>query len=134
MSRFVILEHDFPNRHWDFMLETADVLRTWRLPQAPHGAQWEMPVEALADHRLAYLDYEGPVSGNRGTVTRWDRGEYDRESSADDRWTIRLRGQLLCGRAILEKMSSGEWQFRFQSSGRSAAGNAASAVGGETPS
>ena len=24
-----------------------------------------MAAEALADHRLAYLDYEGPVSGKR---------------------------------------------------------------------
>ena len=118
MPRFVILEHDFPKRHWDFMLETEGVLRTWRSPQPPSGAQWEMAAEALADHRLAYLDYEGPVSGKRGTVTRWDRGEYDLETCTDKGWTIQLQGGLLRGLAILEKMNATEWRFRFQSSGR----------------
>ena len=33
----------------------------------------EMIAEALGDHRLDYLDYEGPVSGDRGLVSRWDR-------------------------------------------------------------
>ena len=39
----------------------------------------EMDAEVLPDHRLAYLDYEGPISGDRGSVTRWDRGTYDVE-------------------------------------------------------
>ena len=52
------------------MLEAGDVLKTWALPQPPQPGV-EMECTALADHRLAYLDYEGPLSGNRGAVTRW---------------------------------------------------------------
>lgn len=131
MPRFVILEHDFPVLHWDFMLETEGVLRSWRLPQAPTGADLDMPAEALADHRLAYLDYEGQVSGKRGTVTRWDQGDYDLETGAEGHWTIRLHGKLLRGLATLEQTGPGEWRFRFHSSGLSAGGNAASATGEE---
>jgi hypothetical protein len=32
--------------------------------------------ERLADHRLDYLKYEGPVSGDRGEVRRLDAGNY----------------------------------------------------------
>ena len=66
MSRFVILEHDYPVQHWDLMLEAGDVLRTWRLIAPPDKTQ-AVAAESLGDHRLAYLDYEGPVSGNRGS-------------------------------------------------------------------
>ena len=60
VPRYVILEHDHPARHWDFMLESGDVLRTWRLaaPPRPGGA---VAAEPSFDHRRAYLDYEGPV-------------------------------------------------------------------------
>ena len=30
----------------------------------------EIECRLLADHRLAYLDYEGPISGGRGSVAR----------------------------------------------------------------
>ena len=74
-SRFVILEHDHPFLHWDLLLEDGDVLKSWRLLQAPETGV-SVPAEHLPDHRLMYLDYEGPVSGNRGTVTRVAGGEY----------------------------------------------------------
>ena len=71
MPRFVILTHDHPHLHWDFMLEADGVLKTWRLQDEPlPGRKFETPAEPLPDHRIAYLDYEGPVSNNRGIVTR----------------------------------------------------------------
>jgi hypothetical protein len=69
MPRFVILEHDHPELHWDFMLEAGAVLRTWRLAAPPALGQ-VVAAAASFDHRLLYLDYEGPVSGGRGTVRR----------------------------------------------------------------
>src|SRR5204862_462785 len=72
MPRFVILEHDHPERHWDFMLEAGPVLRTWRLAKAPDATGIRIAAQPLGDHRALYLDYEGPLSGARGTVTRWD--------------------------------------------------------------
>src|SRR5436305_12258768 len=63
MTRYVILAHDHPFLHWDLMLEHDGSLRTWRLATPPVADQ-DVAAEELADHRLAYLDYEGPVSGN----------------------------------------------------------------------
>lgn len=76
MPRYVILEHDWPMRHWDLLLEAGAVLRAWRLLEEPRtGAA--IAAEANADHRLMYLEYEGKLSGNRGTVRRWDAGTYE---------------------------------------------------------
>ena len=82
MPRFVILEHDWPERHWDLMLEAETSLRTWRLG-APLVPGADVAAESIGDHRLLYLDYEGPVSGNRGCVKRWDWGEFDWRTRAD---------------------------------------------------
>ena len=73
MPLFVVLQHDYPTLHWDFMLEAGKSLRTWRL-MSPPTQDSEVGAEPLANHRLRYLDYEGPVSGDRGHVARWDAG------------------------------------------------------------
>ena len=75
MPRYVILSHDHPFPHWDFMLEHGDALATWRLLDAPAPGR-TCRAESLPNHRAAYLDYEGPVSGGRGVVARWDHGTY----------------------------------------------------------
>src|SRR5437764_12400592 len=84
MPRFVILEHDWPTRHWDLLLEAGDVLRAWRLLEEPELGQ-TIRAEPNADHRLMYLDYEGPVSGDRGSVKRWAAGVFQcsRNDSAE---------------------------------------------------
>ncbi|HEV8000157.1 MAG TPA: DNA polymerase ligase N-terminal domain-containing protein [Planctomycetaceae bacterium] len=112
MPRFVVLTHDHPVLHWDFMLEHDGALRTWRLMQPPDG-DGPIDAEALPDHRLAYLDSEGPVSGGRGTVVRWDAGTYEIVESAVDRLVVRLAGRKLCGAASLEQTESGPaWLFQ----------------------
>ena len=104
MPRFVLLYHECPPSfgkpsHWDLMLERDRVLLTWSLPALP--AAWggeagvgfeQIGVTRIADHRLAYLDYEGPISGERGSVTRVDGGEYDVVSETDGVLRVRLRG------------------------------------------
>ena len=72
--RFAILTHDHPFPHWDLLLEAGETCRTWRLLANP-DSEGPIPAEILPDHRVFYLDYEGPVSGNRGTVLQWDSGE-----------------------------------------------------------
>lgn len=99
VPRYAILEHDWPARHWDLFLEADGVLRAWRLLAEPlPGAA--VPAEPAADHRLFYLDYEGPVSGNRGVVTRWDAGEFDWIEDGG-RVVVELRGERLVGRFTL---------------------------------
>jgi len=77
--KYVILRHEFPedavrSSHWDVMLQSGDVLKTWELLDQPHDKQLLL-ARSLPDHRLAYLDYEGPISGNRGHVSRVAGGE-----------------------------------------------------------
>ncbi len=112
---FAVLEHDHPQRHWDFFLETPTALRSWRLdcmPDQPGVAN----AEALPEHRKAYLDYEGPVSGDRGSVSRKDRGEFDLIRSTEHEVTVRLHGQRLRGIARLTKSldASVRWTFEWQ--------------------
>ena len=115
MPRFVVLEHDSPRGlHWDLMLEQGGVLLTWALAQPPDAAG-PIPAEALPDHRPAYLDYEGPVSGGRGSVTRWDAGTCELEHQSDDELTVVLEGKRLSGRARLRRASGppAQWEFRL---------------------
>ena len=113
MPRFVILRHDSPQGvHFDFMLEAGGVLKTWALPQPPQAGV-EIECNALGDHRLAYLDYEGPISGERGAVTRWDRGNYTIERQSDAEWTVELAGETLKGQATLLRSTEDPKRWRF---------------------
>ncbi len=96
MPRYVILEHDWPTHHYDLMLENGSVLRTWRLAALPiiNGVT---SVEPIGDHRLIYLEYEGPVSGGRGSVKRYDAGEYVVVGDNSQKVTLQLHGQQLNG-------------------------------------
>jgi hypothetical protein len=98
MPRYVILAHDHPFVHWDMMLEQGNVLRTWRLA-APPEPHIEVAAEAIGDHRLAYLDYEGPVSGSRGHVSCWDAGTYEWVEYSTK---ARLAGEKLNGELSFE--------------------------------
>ena len=88
----------------------TDGLRTWRLQARPEpGAA--IPATPLGLHRKAYLDYEGPLSGNRGTVKQWDAGLFDWHLDDANRVVVRLEGRLLCGAASLERTPAGDWHF-----------------------
>ncbi len=117
MPRFVILEHDYPERHWDFMLEWGDVLRTWRLAAPPQEGQ-SVAASATFDHRPLYLDYEGPVGGNRGTVQCWDRGTFQWAppdgGGSEDEISVVLEGERLQGRAVLSRQGAEEWNFTWE--------------------
>src|SRR5688572_32432433 len=101
MPRFVILFHETPPTylrppHYDLMLEQDGGLRTWALERSPE-AETAIAAEQLGEHRLSYLDYEGPVSGDRGVVTRWDAGEYVLDEESPQRIIATLCGARLHG-------------------------------------
>ena len=81
--RLVILEHDHPFLHWDLLLEEEYSARTWRLLRKPCLGE-PIAAEPLPNHRLMYLDYEGVVSGDRGTVKRFLAGTYQPLSDQTD--------------------------------------------------
>jgi hypothetical protein len=117
MPRFVVLRHEVPpnsqqSLHWDLMLERDGVLLTWALAEEPAPGKAISAVR-LADHRLAYLDYEGPVSGDRGTVARWDAGEYVAASQGAAELRIVFGGEKLRGKWTLRQrdQAAGEWEL-----------------------
>ena len=95
--------------HWDFMLESGGILRTWALAEEP-AADRAIAAEALADHRLEYLEFEGPVSGGRGVVARWDRGACEVVCASPNGLELNLAGERLTGRARLSRGGTG-WVF-----------------------
>lgn len=114
MARFVVLTHDHPFLHWDLMLEQGDRLRTWRLHNEPSPEE-AIAAESLTDHRVEYLDYEGPVSGGRGEVRQWDAGEYEVRREGSDALEVWLHGGRLRGCASLQRNESGTgWTFYFR--------------------
>lgn len=115
MVRFVILQHDWPTLHWDFLVEAGSVLRAWRLYDEP-AAQRLIAAERNADHRLMYLDYEGPVSGDRGVVSRWDWGECQWLLETAERVELELKGTKLQGRAVVWQQGDSSWCFQLKDS------------------
>ncbi len=116
MPRFAILQHEGPEGlHWDLLLETGSVLRAWALPQPPAPGV-ELAARGLPDHRPLYLDYEGPISGGRGTVTAWDRGNYRCLRESDAELAIEFSGGKLRGGATLRRPpgTADPWRFRLE--------------------
>ncbi|HEX2474713.1 MAG TPA: DNA polymerase ligase N-terminal domain-containing protein [Lacipirellulaceae bacterium] len=140
MPRFVLLYHECPPAyerasHWDLMLEAGESLRTWALFQLPQ--EWQaaqsytaslvptctapsteniVGAELLGDHRRDYLEYEGPVSGQRGQVTRIDAGTYETHSESPQHWTIELSGRSLQGTATLTADYAENWTLTLETS------------------
>jgi hypothetical protein len=94
--RFVVQQHEVRvgDVHFDLMIEDGAALVTFQLATAPPARG-----RRSFDHRPAYLDYEGPISGDRGVVRIWDRGEVEDVEGAprDARWLARVRGARLSG-------------------------------------
>jgi DNA polymerase ligase (LigD)-like protein len=140
MPRFVLLHHDCPpdyerSSHWDLMLETGNVLRTWALEQLP--CDWklahsrtvsadancpaiatsnEVAAVRLGDHRRDYLELEGPLSGGRGTVVRVAAGTYEIEHESPDELRIVVEEPELAGRVVLwqKGVDGQEWKLSTQ--------------------
>jgi hypothetical protein len=115
MSRFAILRHQRPDgMHWDLLLEAGQALRTWALPALPTEGI-ELTCQALPDHRLAYLDYEGEISGGRGSVVRWDHGTYRVQRQEAEGLAIEIAGAKLAGHVFLRKLpgQTDQWALRW---------------------
>ncbi len=117
MARFVILEHTWNGTHWDLMLETQGALRTWALEAMPDAQTTKIRARQLPDHRLAYLSYEGPISGERGTVRRIDEGQYQILQEGPGELEIAFEGKFLFGLRDLRLIAGIEtgldklWEF-----------------------
>jgi hypothetical protein len=137
MPRFVLLYHDCPPHyerpsHWDLMLEAGGALRTWALRELPRdwlaayrrtaeldpncpplAAESTVAAEPLGDHRLAYLELEGPLSGDRGAVKRIDAGALATHAESRDCWNLSLTGDLVRGEICL-RAGSPAWSLSLE--------------------
>ncbi|MFI5378526.1 MAG: hypothetical protein ACHRHE_04455 [Tepidisphaerales bacterium] len=108
--RYVILRHEGIDRpHFDLMFETApgSKLATWRSEVWPIVTS--APVNRLPDHRPEYLTYEGPISGNRGHVTRVASGTCLIALATPAQWLIQLlpAGPIL----VLRPTAGDQWEL-----------------------
>lgn len=119
-TRFVILLHRLAEgEHWDMMIECGAALATWQLarnPLAPHP--WPIPARRIGDHRKAYLEYEGPISGNRGSVERIESGTAKLTAHGSHRYTLQLTGTALAGDFTLTRIADDQWNFDRQQDSR----------------
>lgn len=103
----VLLRHELPDGSWhvDWMFAqdraAEDRLITFRLPRRLDelAAGESIQAERLEDHRAAYLEYQGPVSGGRGSVSRLRSGQIVQmrhrtgllELKRQPAWIVRVR-------------------------------------------
>jgi len=114
-NRYVILHHRLDDgEHWDLMLEYGDVLLTWQLLREPVNRE-SLPIIArrIGDHRKAYLDYEGPLTGNRGTVRRVESGGLDIIEDTAEGLRIVLTGKRFEGLFLL-RVQGEDWSFEAE--------------------
>lgn len=130
MGRMVLLQHDLPdgNSHYDWLIERdvigqqrADVhgrdpdercLIAFRVLDRVDGEKVEgFSADRMADHRYAYLEHQGAVSGGRGTVTRVATGIARHIVEAEG--TISIRGKWSQGeeRVWKGKVDADLWVF-----------------------
>ena len=107
-GKFVILFHSgYGTDHFDLMLEMEDYLATWKFLSFPSA---RATCEKLPPHRKAYLTYQGPVSHDRGEVTRVDEGLCDLTETPDG-MHVKLSGKKIAGKFLLSELTGDEWSF-----------------------
>lgn len=108
-GKFVILHHTGHRpEHWDFMLEEADALATWKCSSNPAASSpgQILSCRRLPDHRRAYLTYEGVISHGRGRVQRIEEGEYECIPAEEHHRRVRLHGKKFSGLVELRQDES----------------------------
>ena len=122
---FVVQEHQASNHHFDFRIQSGDVLKSWAVPKGPSTDPDEKRMaQPTEDHPLDYADFEGEIPEGEygaGTVILWDTGTYKNireekeddskdieESYKDGKIEIWLEGEKLKGGYALIKMKGRE--------------------------
>jgi hypothetical protein len=119
MRRFAILRHHMPpdsvrSSHWDLLFDVGETaLKTWAIHDAPDLPTPQSALQ-LPDHRLVYLDFEGPLDRDRGEVSQWDTGMCRVLTENAHVWQFLLMGERMRGSATLRfERAKNEWAYQF---------------------
>ena len=77
--------------HFDWMFQVDDALKTWAtetIDRFDHPIK--LAARRLPNHRTAYLEFEGPLSRDRGVVTRICSGTFHMIKDSNDQWIAQL--------------------------------------------
>jgi hypothetical protein len=118
MFRFVILHHvraepGASHYDWLFEIDGDGPLQTWAVDQAISAEHaCDVPCRSLAPHRREYLNYEGPISGDRGVVSQWEVGTFGLLEQGPDFFRAALCGSRLSGRVEFVVCDQ-QWRLRW---------------------
>lgn len=131
-GRWVLLRHSVPETfrrtsgrgdHFDLLLEPAvdSMLWTWAIDQnifQKDRIAAECSAKRLPNHRSVYLNFEGPVSGNRGIVKPVFAGTYVTLESATG-LTLSIKTNLdspfqIAGELVLIQVAGDDWRLEFK--------------------
>ncbi len=126
----VLLSHELPDAttHVDWMIASEpqgrEPLVTFRVGSRIDEMKADQGLLArrIDDHRAEFLSYEGPVSGNRGTVRRLTRGTVVSWERSGDRWQMEIewpdpKGGLRRQNLRLSRRGAGSDAWLIEASG-----------------
>lgn len=111
MFRYSILWHsDIDEPHYDLMFETSpgSALATWRSPVWPITSP--VSLKKLRDHRPAFLNFQGSLSGDRGTVTQIAVGMCEITIDEKLTWNISWPVDVGLRKLRLEFLQDDQWE------------------------
>jgi bifunctional non-homologous end joining protein LigD len=113
LPRFVVQLHDATTLHFDFRLQSGDVLRSWAVPKGPSLdpgiRRLAVPVE---DHSMSAGEFEGVHENHRrgsGAVIIWDEGTADIVRDEPGHLSFILDGGKLAGGFALTRTGEKRW-------------------------
>ncbi len=113
LPRFVVQLHDATTLHFDFRLQSGQVLRSWAVPKGPSldpgVRRLAVPVE---DHDLPAGEFEGVHQGQRrgsGAVIIWDEGTAEIVRQDPGHVSFVLHGRKLSGGFALTRTGERRW-------------------------
>ena len=113
LPRFIVQLHDATTLHFDFRLQSGDVLRSWAVPKGPSLdpgiRRLAVPVE---DHSLSAGDFEGVHEDHRrgsGAVIIWDEGTAAIVRDEPGHLSFILDGRKLSGGFALTRTGEKRW-------------------------
>ena len=119
--RTAILEHTTATGvHHDWLIEdptlpnpAAPDARLWTARVAPPPQDWpslqRFDLTVIPPHRRAYLDYQGPVSGNRGYIRRLAHGMCQASIWSTNKIVLSLQSEQVYLVLQLTRLASDRW-------------------------